>query len=153
MEKALCIGHQHNKELEEIGWCLGVAEVNTYMSRLLQNQQLLPLSLKQATPNAIVKITPNNLKKDPDGVEGLTGEIEGALSDKLKVIRVDANSGGIERECRKLDRTQYAQARDSGSIHYATVFSPVYHIGNTPILYIFEIFCFVGLHIKCGDLT
>ena len=89
IKKALCIGHRHDSELEKIGWCLGISEVNTYMSELIQQKKLLPLSLKQATPNAVVKITPNNLKKDPDGVEGLTGEIEGALSDKLKVIRVD----------------------------------------------------------------
>ena len=89
IKKALCIGHRHDSELEKIGWCLGIAEVNTYMSGLIQDKLLLPLSLKQATPNADIKITPNNLKSDPDGVEGLTGAIDGALSDKLKIVNLD----------------------------------------------------------------
>ena len=89
IKKALCIGHRHDSELEKIGWCLGIAEVNTYMSELIKGQKLLPLSLKQATPNADIKITPNNLKSDPDGVEGLTGAIDGALSDKLKIVNLD----------------------------------------------------------------
>ena len=89
IKKALCIGHRHDSELEKIGWCLGIAEVNTYMSSLIEDKLLLPLSLKQATPNADIKITPNNLKSDPDGVEGLTGAIDGALSDKLKIVNLD----------------------------------------------------------------
>jgi len=93
MEKALCIGHQHNKELEEIGWCLGVAEVNTYMSRLLQNQQLLPLSLKQYTANTNIKITPTNLSQDPDGVEGLQGTLDTPLRDIMAIIREDNKWG------------------------------------------------------------
>ena len=93
MEKALCIGHQHNKELEEIGWCLGVAEVNTYMSRLLQDHQLLPLSLKQYTANTNIKITATNLSQDPDGVEGLQGEIETPLRDVMAIIREDNKWG------------------------------------------------------------
>jgi hypothetical protein len=48
----------------------------------------------------------------------------------LKVIRVDANSGGYERECIFLDRVAFSSARDSTSIYYATAHSPVYHIDS-----------------------
>lgn len=48
----------------------------------------------------------------------------------LKVTRVDANSGGVERECEYLDKAAFAAAQDSGSVYYATAFSPVYHIDS-----------------------
>ena len=44
----------------------------------------------------------------------------------LKVTRVDANSNGIERECKLLSVTEFSQAKDSASINYATAYSPVY---------------------------
>ena len=52
-----------------------------------------------------------------------------SIEDKriLKVTRIDSN-GGIERECTGLERTEFAIAQDSGSIHYATVHSPVYKL-------------------------
>jgi len=45
----------------------------------------------------------------------------------LKVTRVDANSGGIERECLGVDRRGFAVAGDSGSIYEATAYSPIFH--------------------------
>ena len=48
----------------------------------------------------------------------------------LKVTRVDADSSGVERECQPLDRAAFSSAQDSGSIHYATVRSPVYHLDS-----------------------
>ena len=44
----------------------------------------------------------------------------------LKVTRVDANSGGIERECAYTDSVAFSKAQDSTSLSYATVYSPVY---------------------------
>ena len=44
----------------------------------------------------------------------------------LKVTRVDANSNGVERECKLLSVTEFSQAKDSASINYATAYSPVY---------------------------
>ena len=89
--------------------------------------------LINAAINEVADMLPRDLlmkySSSPTSVTSGTGaSIEGEKV--LKVIRVDANSGGIERECKELDRAQYAQARDSGSIHYATVFSPVYHIDS-----------------------
>ena len=46
----------------------------------------------------------------------------------LKVTRVDSDSGGIERDCKKLSQTEFAAASDSGSIYEATAFSPVYTV-------------------------
>jgi hypothetical protein len=48
----------------------------------------------------------------------------------LKVTRIDADSSGIERECRYFDRAAFSVAQDSSSIHYATVYSPVYHLDS-----------------------
>ena len=93
MRKALCIGDKSDKLLQDIGWCLGVGEVNTYMSSLLQKQILLPLSLKQATGGVAVKIKPNNLSQDPDGVDGLQGDIETPLRDIMAIIREDNKWG------------------------------------------------------------
>ena len=93
MKKALCIGEHNNHLLQDVGWCLGVAEVNTYMSKLLEQQKLLPLSLKQATGGVKVKIKPNNLSQDPDGVEGLQGEIETPLRDIMAIVREDNKWG------------------------------------------------------------
>ncbi len=93
MKKALCIGEHNNHLLQDVGWCLGVAEVNTYMSKLLQQHKLLPLSLKQATGGVKVKIKPNNLSQDPDGVEGLQGEIETPLRDIMAIVREDNKWG------------------------------------------------------------
>ena len=48
----------------------------------------------------------------------------------LKVTRVDANSGGIERECLPLERAAFSAAKDSNSIYSATVYSPVYMLDS-----------------------
>ena len=66
---------------------------------------------------------------DPANVTSASGT---SIEDKklLKVTRIDANSSGVERECTFLDRTAYAQAKDSNSIYYATVYSPVYRLDS-----------------------
>ena len=46
----------------------------------------------------------------------------------LQVTRIDADSNGIERVCQLVDRKEFNQAQDSGSIYYATAHSPVYHL-------------------------
>ena len=50
----------------------------------------------------------------------------------LKVTRIDSN-GGVERDCKYLERTEFSIATDSTSIHFSTVYSPVYklHSDNT----------------------
>ena len=48
----------------------------------------------------------------------------------LKVTRIDANTNGIERECKFVDTVEFSEAGDSTSIYYATVYSPVYTLDN-----------------------
>lgn len=48
----------------------------------------------------------------------------------LKVTRIDADSNGIERECLYVDRQDFQKASDSGSISYATAYSPVFHMDS-----------------------
>ena len=48
----------------------------------------------------------------------------------LKVTRIDSDSSGIERECKSLGRDMFSAAGDSGSIHFATAFSPIYHLDS-----------------------
>ena len=62
----------------------------------------------------------------------LTEASEWLVEDRkiLKVTRVDANSGGIERECQPLDRTAFAAAQDTTSLYFATKISPVYHLDS-----------------------
>ena len=63
--------------------------------------------------------------RTPGRLEGAT---EWLVEDRkiLKVTRVDADSSGIERECKLLSVTDFSQAKDSTSLHYATVYSPIY---------------------------
>jgi len=63
--------------------------------------------------------------RTPGRLEGAT---EWLVEDRkiLKVTRVDANSNGVERECKLLDVIEFSKAKDSNSINYATVYSPVY---------------------------
>ena len=51
-----------------------------------------------------------------------------SIEDKkiLKVIRVDANSNGVDKECQFLEQTDYSIASDANSMYKATSYSPVY---------------------------
>ena len=81
IDKLLCIGDHTSEE-----GCLGVASVNAYLTKLVQKGDLLPISLKQATPAAAVNIKPTNMTMDPDGVEGLVGRIETPLYTNMAII-------------------------------------------------------------------
>ena len=48
----------------------------------------------------------------------------------LKVTRIDANSSGIERECKAVGRDMFSVSGDIASIHYATAYSPIYHLDS-----------------------
>ena len=48
----------------------------------------------------------------------------------LKVTRIDADSNGIERECKAVGRDMFSVSGDSASIHYATAHSPIYHFDS-----------------------
>ena len=89
--------------------------------------------LINAAMNEVADMVPNALlmkySSSPTAVTSASGAtIDGKKV--LMVIRVDANSSGIERVCMELERSQFAAAKDTGSIYEATAFSPVYHIDS-----------------------
>jgi len=81
-----CTGDHKDKQEA----CLGIAAVNAYLSNKLEQEELIGISLKQATPNAKVKITPNNLNGDPNVLDGLKGGIEGDIKTKMKIKNLAA---------------------------------------------------------------
>ena len=48
----------------------------------------------------------------------------------LQVTRTDTNNANVERECNLVARDLFAVSGDSGSIHFATAFSPIYHLDS-----------------------
>jgi len=84
VHKITCTGdHKDSQEA-----CLGIAAVNAYLSNLLESEELIGISLKQATPAASVRITPTNLNADPNVLDGLVGGIEGDVKTKMKIKNI-----------------------------------------------------------------
>ena len=81
-----CTGDHKDKQEA----CLGIAAVNAYLSNKLEQEELIGISLKQATPKAKVRITPTNLNADPNVLDGLQGGIEGDIKTKMKIKDVAA---------------------------------------------------------------
>lgn len=59
----------------------------------------------------------------------LTSNSEWLTEDRkiLEVVRIDADSNGIERPCTEVNKTGFSAAGDSGSIYASTPYSPVYY--------------------------
>ena len=81
-----CTGDHKDKQEA----CLGISAVNAYLSNKLEQEELIGISLKQATPKAKVRITPTNLNADPKVLDGLQGGIEGDIKTKMKIKNVAA---------------------------------------------------------------
>ena len=62
-----------------------VGTVNRYMSDLLENKILIPISLKQKTKNVGVKITPTNIALGPDGLTVKSGSIVTPLNTRFQI--------------------------------------------------------------------
>lgn len=62
-----------------------IGTVNKYMSSLLENKILIPISLKQKTKNVNVKITPTNVSLGPDGLEVKSGSIVTPLNTRFQI--------------------------------------------------------------------
>lgn len=80
--------------------------------------------------NEVADMIPESLLLKYSKTPGvLTSNSEWLVEDRkiLKVTRVDANSSGIERACREVDRIGFATSGDTGSIYEATAHSPIYH--------------------------
>ena len=72
--------------------------------------------------------TPLSLTSTSSGTAGNGQAVENMKV--LKVTRVDADSNGIERDCKFLDRFEFQTAQDTGSLYYATVHTPVYTLNS-----------------------
>ena len=89
--------------------------------------------LINAAINEIADMMPNDLLLKYSRTPGqLESNSEWLVEDRkiLAVTRIDADSSGIERPCVEVDRKEFSQAQDSGSIYYATAHSPVYHMDS-----------------------
>ena len=62
-----------------------VGTVNRYMSSLLEEKILIPISLKQKTKNVNVKITPTNIALGPDGLDVKSGSIVTPLNTRFQI--------------------------------------------------------------------
>ena len=75
-------------------------------------------------------ISTEELLKYSDTPTNVTSASGVSIEDKkiLKIVRVDANSNGVDKECKFLEQTNYSIASDSNSIYKATAHSPVYTV-------------------------
>lgn len=86
--------------------------------------------LINAAINEIADMLPDDVLLKYSKTPGvLTSNSEWLVEDRkiLKVVRVDADSNGIERQCKEVDRAGFGVAEDSGSLYKATAHSPIYH--------------------------
>ena len=62
-----------------------IGTVNRYMSDLLENKILVPISLKQKTKNVNVKIIPTNIALGPDGLTVESGNFVTAMNTRFQI--------------------------------------------------------------------
>ncbi len=87
--------------------------------------------LINAAINEIADMLSDNLllKYSPAPLSYTSGSGQSVTNKKvLQVTRVDADSSGIERVCREVDRDGWSKGRDTNSIYLATNFSPICHV-------------------------
>lgn len=74
-----------SKQFSDLDPGIFVGTVNTYMSSLLENKILIPISLKQKTKNVNVKITPTNITLGPEGLTIKSGSIVTPLNTRFQI--------------------------------------------------------------------
>ena len=62
-----------------------VGTVNRYMSALLEDKILIPISLKQKTKNVNVNITPTNISLGPEGLKVHSGNLVNAMNTRFQI--------------------------------------------------------------------
>ena len=62
-----------------------VGTVNRYMSALLEDKILIPISLKQKTKNVNVNITPTNIALGPQGLKVQSGNFVNAMNTRFQI--------------------------------------------------------------------
>ena len=73
------------EEFDDLDPEIYVGTVNAFMSQMLKEKKMLPISLKQKTKNANVRIYETNLKLGPDGLEVKDGSVETPLKTVMDV--------------------------------------------------------------------
>lgn len=73
------------KEFNDLDPEIFVGTVNVYMTQMLKEKKMLPISLKQKTKGADVKIYETNLHLGPDGLDVKDGDIETPLKTVMDV--------------------------------------------------------------------
>ena len=63
-----------------------IGTINAYLSKILEQKHLIPISLKQKTKNVNVNITPTNLHLGPDGLEVKSGSFVTPLNTKMEIV-------------------------------------------------------------------
>lgn len=89
-----------------------VGTVNAFMSKMLKEKKMLPISLKQKTRGADVKIYETNIHLGPDGLEVKSGSIETPLKTVMDVAtrRGDTDfAGNSLRFAAKFEAGTYAK--------------------------------------------
>tara|TARA_R100000008_G_scaffold85675_1_gene76276 strand:+ start:85 stop:1509 length:1425 start_codon:yes stop_codon:yes gene_type:complete len=123
-----CTGDHKDKQEA----CLGILAVNAYLSNLIQEKVLLGISLKQATPNAMVRITETNFHADPDILEGLRGGIDGDIKQVMKIDDVAARHPNFDTNSMTFT-ARFTPARDApfAFIYESKISSADHHASET----------------------
>lgn len=71
---------------------------------------------------------PAYLLRYSEGQEVLNDSNTSGVAEGVKIHQVTRNDGTVDRDCKVVTMSQFSAAKDSSSIHFATVNSPVYCI-------------------------
>ena len=123
-----CMGDHKDKQEA----CLGVVAVNSYLSNLMKEKVLLGISLKQATPNAMVNISETNFSLDPDVLDGLQGGVDGDIKQVMKIDGVSAGTPNFDTNSMTFTaRFQPAKGKAFSFIYESKISSADHHASET----------------------
>ena len=73
------------EQFSDLDPAIFVGTVNRYMSSLLENKILIPISLKQKTKNVNVNVTPTNIALGPEGLVVQSGYFVNAMNTRFQI--------------------------------------------------------------------
>ena len=73
------------EQFSDLDPAIFVGTVNRYMSSLLENKILIPISLKQKTKNVNVNVTPTNIALGPEGLVVQSGNFVNAMNTRFQI--------------------------------------------------------------------
>ena len=77
------------EQFSDLDPAIFVGTVNRYMSSLLENKILIPISLKQKTKNVNVNVTPTNIALGPEGLVVQSGNFVNAMNTRFQLLLVE----------------------------------------------------------------